>query len=55
MSLRKDKEKVLANISMLVGGLTIARAVEDEDLADEIASAIENNLHDIKYKKSSSE
>jgi len=51
----KDKEKVWANISMLVGGLTIARAVEDKDLADEISRAIENNLHDIKYKKSSSE
>ena len=38
---------------MLVGGVTIARAVEDKHLSDEIARAIVNNLHEIEYKKNS--
>jgi len=35
----------LANISMLVGGVTLARAVKNEKLAIEIAEAVKNNIH----------
>lgn len=36
------QEKTLANLAMLVGGVTLARAVKNEALADEIAKAIQN-------------
>lgn len=35
-------EKTLANLAMLVGGVTLARAVKDEKLSNEIANAIQN-------------
>lgn len=42
---KEDKAKALANISMLVGGVTLARAVKNEKLAIEIAEAVKNNIH----------
>jgi TetR/AcrR family transcriptional repressor of nem operon len=35
-------EKTLANLAMLIGGVTLARAVKDEKLSNEIANAIQN-------------
>ncbi len=35
-------EKTLANLAMLIGGVTLARAVKNEALANEIAHAVEN-------------
>ncbi|WP_156829929.1 TetR/AcrR family transcriptional regulator [Methylovulum miyakonense] len=35
-------EKTLVNLAMLIGGVTLARAVKDEALATEIANAIQN-------------
>lgn len=43
-------EKTLANLAMLIGGVTLARAVNDEKLSNEIAIAIQNTL--IAAKKS---
>lgn len=47
----KDREKVLSNISMLIGGVTLARAVQNDSLANEISESVLNNLHEIVYKK----
>ena len=38
------RAKVWANLAMLIGGVTLARAVENEKLAEEIAHSIEQNL-----------
>lgn len=35
-------EKTLVNLAMLIGGVTLARAVNDEKLSNEIAIAIQN-------------
>lgn len=35
-------EKTLVNLSMLIGGVTLARAVNSESLANEIAEAVQN-------------
>lgn len=45
-----DKQKVWANVAMLVGGVTLARAVKDETISKEIALAIEENIINIDYK-----
>jgi TetR/AcrR family transcriptional repressor of nem operon len=37
-------EKTLANLAMLIGGVTLARAVKNEALANEIAMAIQNTV-----------
>ncbi|SJM92759.1 TetR/AcrR family transcriptional regulator [Crenothrix polyspora] len=37
-------EKTLANLAMLIGGVTLARAVKSEALANDIAHAIENAI-----------
>jgi TetR/AcrR family transcriptional regulator, transcriptional repressor for nem operon len=37
-----SREKTLVNLAMLIGGVTLARAVHNESLANEIAAAIEN-------------
>ena len=42
-----EKEKVWANFAMLVGGVTLARAVNDEKLSKTIANAIEKNIFDL--------
>ena len=42
---KEDKAKALANISMLVGGVTLARAVNNDALALEIAEAIKSNIY----------
>jgi TetR/AcrR family transcriptional regulator, transcriptional repressor for nem operon len=36
------KGKTLVNLAMLIGGVTLARAVKNESLANEIATAIQN-------------
>ena len=34
--------KTWATLAMIIGGATLARAVKDSDLADEIAKSVEN-------------
>lgn len=40
----QDSDKTWASLAMLIGGVTLARAVKDEDLANEIAAAIKNEV-----------
>ncbi len=40
-STQEDRAKIWANLAMLIGGVTLARAVENEKLANEIAQSIE--------------
>lgn len=40
----QDRENTWANLAMLIGGVTLARAVKNESLANEIASAIKNKI-----------
>lgn len=46
-STQEQRDKAWVNIAMLVGGVTIARSVKDEKIANEIAKAIEKNIIDI--------
>lgn len=39
---QSTNKRTLANLAMLIGGVTLARAVKDEALANEIAAAIQN-------------
>lgn len=39
---QSSKDKTWVSLAMLVGGVTLARAVKDEQLSDEIALAIQN-------------
>lgn len=41
-AIQNANEKTIVNLAMLVGGVTLARAVKDEKLANEIANAIQN-------------
>ena len=41
----KNRDKVWANFAMLVGGVTLARAVNDEKIATEIAQAVEKSIY----------
>jgi len=43
-SSKEEREKTWANIAMLVGGVTLARAVHDKEVADEIAKAVEDTV-----------
>ena len=43
----QDKEKALANLAMLVGGVTLARAVKDDELATQIADAVKSNIYNL--------
>ncbi|MBE0515541.1 TetR/AcrR family transcriptional regulator [Sulfurimonas sp.] len=46
-STEENKDKIWTNIAMLIGGVTLARAVKDETTANEIAKAIEKNIYQI--------
>ena len=41
---QQDLEKTWASLAMLIGGVTLARAVKDEKLSNEIATAIKNQV-----------
>ncbi|ABC32279.1 Transcriptional regulator [Hahella chejuensis KCTC 2396] len=41
---RENLDKVWARLAMLIGGVTLARAVADEELASSIAAAIERTI-----------
>lgn len=43
-SSNKQQEKTWANLAMLIGGVTLARAVNDEKLSKTIATAINNQF-----------
>ena len=43
----ENRSKVWANFAMLVGGVTLARAVNDQSIAEEIAIAIEKNIYKV--------
>jgi len=44
---KENQDKVWANFAMLVGGVTLARAVNDQSIAEEIAVSIENSIYEI--------
>jgi TetR/AcrR family transcriptional regulator, transcriptional repressor for nem operon len=44
-NLHGDNNKTWANLAMLIGGVTLARAVANESLATEIALAIQNSIN----------
>jgi len=41
---KKDSDKTWASLAMLIGGVTLARAVKDEDLSNKIATAVKNEV-----------
>lgn len=41
---KQDMDKTWASLAMLIGGVTLARAVKDEGLSNEIATAIKNEV-----------
>ena len=41
---KKNSEKAWATISMLIGGVTLARAVKDPELADSIANSVKSAI-----------
>lgn len=41
---QENRARIWANLAMLIGGVTLARAVENEKLADEIAHSVEQNF-----------
>lgn len=41
----ENKEKALANLAMLIGGATLARAVKDDAIATQIAEAVKKNIY----------
>jgi len=43
-SSKQDRNKTWASLAMLIGGVTLARAVKDEKLSHEIATAIKNKV-----------
>ncbi len=44
---KKNSEKTWAIISMLVGGVTLARAIKDPELADSIANSVQSAIKKI--------
>ncbi len=40
----KNKDKTWSTLAMLIGGVTLARAVKDKELSNEIATAIKNEV-----------
>ncbi|WP_028470115.1 TetR/AcrR family transcriptional regulator [Neptunomonas japonica] len=40
----QDAKKTWASLAMLIGGVTLARAVKDDALADQISKAVENEV-----------
>jgi len=44
ISSQTDTDKAWSSLAMLIGGVTLARAVKDEDLSNEIASAVKNEI-----------
>jgi len=43
-SSKQDRNKAWASLAMLIGGVTLARAVKDEDLSNEIAAPNKNEV-----------
>ncbi len=41
---KRDKDKTWSTLAMLIGGVTLARAVKDKELSNEIATAIKNEV-----------
>ncbi len=40
----RDKDKAWSTLAMLIGGVTLARAVKDKELSNEISTAIKNEV-----------
>jgi len=41
---QEDRDKTWASLAMLIGGVTLARAVKDEELSKEIGTAVRNEV-----------
>ena len=41
---QEERDKIWASLAMLIGGVTLARAVSDEELSEEIGTAVRNEV-----------